>query len=457
MKLIKREIDALTCPADRRDLVVFDDDVTGLGLRVTRAGAKVFLFEYWRDGRTHRMRLGRFGELTHVKARKVATALRGKVAAGEHPAEARKTARREAAAAAKARKAQDLADRMTFAALADRWEREALAHRRPRYRGEAIRSLRVNFGDLAAQPVHAIDSAAARRVLDTIGRRRGATMARRSLAYARAMFGWAKRHGLVGDNPFAGVPIEGREHQRDRVLTDAELGEVWRGAGVLGWPYGDYFRFLLLTLQREAEAAGLRWDELCLYGRTKDGYVRIGGYVEVLSEARGNDSKDHLAVWELPGSRAKNGKAHLVHLTDPARAVLRGAVRVGKSPLVFTTTGKRPIASFSSPKARLDKAIVEERARIAAECGVQPAPLVPWRLHDLRRTGVTALARLGVRWEVADKLLNHVQGRIHGVAAIYQRHEFLEEREAALGLWAQHVLTASGEIAENNVVKLRRA
>jgi hypothetical protein len=53
---------------------------------------------------------------------------------------------------------------------------------------------------------------------------------------------------------------------------------------------------------------------------------------------------------------------------------------------------------------------------------------------------VTVLARLGVRWEVADKLLNHVQGAIRGVAAIYQRHEFLAEREAALGAWAAHVL-----------------
>lgn len=125
--------------------------------------------------------------------------------------------------------------------------------------------------------------------------------------------------------------------------------------------------------------------------------------------------------------------------------------------LTGTTTGERPIASFSKPKVRLDEAIVEERARIAAERGLPAAPLVPWRLHDLRRTGVTVLARLGVRWEVADKLLNHVQGRIHGVAAIYQRYEFLPEREAALTAWMQHVLSASGKSVASNVVELRRA
>jgi len=154
---------------------------------------------------------------------------------------------------------------------------------------------------------------------------------------------------------------------------------------------------------------------------------------------RGELAED-LSVWELPGARAKNGKAHIVHLAEPARAILHAAPRVGSSPLVFTTTGKRPISSFSNAKEALDRYIKAERLKIAAEQGAAPAPLVPWRLHDLRRTGVTVLARLGVRWEVADKLLNHVQGAIRGVAAIYQRHEFLAEREAALGAWAAHVL-----------------
>jgi hypothetical protein len=424
MKFGKRQIDDLTCPPTRRELVLFDDDVKGLGLRVTSAGAKVFMFEYWRDGHTHRMRLGPYGKaggLTHVQARKLATALRGQVAVGRHPAEERKSVRRHAAELASAEK-------LTFAALVDRWERDVLADRRPRYRGEAVRALRVNFAVLSARPANAIDAAAARRVLEVIGKDRGTIMARRSHAYARAMFGWAKRRDLLAVNPFDGIPIEGRETPRERVLTDAELGEIWRAATALGWPYGDFIRFLLLTLQREAEAAGLQRSELA----------------------------DDLSIWELPGARAKNGKPHIVHLTEPARAIVRNAPRVGKSPLVFTTTGKRPIDSFGHAKVRLDAAIVGERAKIAAERDIAPAPLVPWRLHDLRRTGVTTLARLGIRWEVADKLLNHVHGAIRGVAAIYQRHEFLPERRAALEAWSDHVLAVgAGKLVTAIVVQLR--
>ena len=62
-----------------------------------------------------------------------------------------------------------------------------------------------------------------------------------------------------------------------------------------------------------------------------------------------------------------------------------------------------------------------------------------WRLHDLRRTCVSGMARLGVAPHVADKILNHQAGTISGVAAVYQRHEFLTEREKALDIWGAHL------------------
>jgi hypothetical protein len=49
------------------------------------------------------------------------------------------------------------------------------------------------------------------------------------------------------------------------------------------------------------------------------------------------------------------------------------------------------------------------------------------------------MARLGVPPHVADKILNHQSGTISGVAAVYQRHEFLAERKDALDRWGQHV------------------
>jgi integrase len=48
-----------------------------------------------------------------------------------------------------------------------------------------------------------------------------------------------------------------------------------------------------------------------------------------------------------------------------------------------------------------------------------------WRLHDLRRTIVCGMARMGIPPHVTNKILNHQSGTISGVAAVYQRHDFL--------------------------------
>jgi len=61
--------------------------------------------------------------------------------------------------------------------------------------------------------------------------------------------------------------------------------------------------------------------------------------------------------------------------------------------------------------------------------------IAPWVLHDLRRTATTGMARLGIAPHVADRVLNHQAGTIRGVAAVYNRFEYLAERQAALDAW----------------------
>ena len=125
--------------------------------------------------------------------------------------------------------------------------------------------------------------------------------------------------------------------------------------------------------------------------------------------------------WTLPGTRTKNGKPHFVQLSDSAVAVVLTQPRFSTS--VFPAGGGRPFSHFSREKRRLD-----------ALSGV-----LGWRLHDLRRTTVSGMARLGVAPHIADKILNHASGTISGVAAVYQRHEFMDERRDALDRWSAHV------------------
>src|SRR5829696_3909588 len=131
------------------------------------------------------------------------------------------------------------------------------------------------------------------------------------------------------------------------------------------------------------------------------------------------------AVWTLPGSRTKNGKPHIVHLSQPAVRTISG--RPTTTTYVFAS-GPTRLGGFSDRKLELDR-----KSQVSG-----------WRLHDLRRTAVSGMARLGVAPHVADKILNHTAGTISGVAAVYQRHEFMAEREQALDAWARHVEEQSG-------------
>jgi integrase len=415
-KFTDRYLSGLTLEDGRKDRLVFDSECRGLGVRLTRS-TRTFIAQ-WTDPATKRKirdPLGIWGNITIEQARTAARARLGDVAKGVNPRaerlRAKEEAERECAAAA-----------LTFDKLISDWEGLHLASRRERYRTEAVRAIRCAFPDLLKQPAARITREDAVNALDKLVKDGKAAMAGRTLAYARAAFRWAQKRAKVPANPFQGLPIATGAVERERVLTDAELAEVWSATGELAYPWGPFFQLALLTLQRREEVAGMRWPEI---------------------------SPDQ-SLWTLPGSRMKNGKPHDVHLSEPARGVLRGLPRIEGQDLVFSTTGETAVSGFSKAKAALDAAIVRARAEKAAQ-KCKPAKLEPWRLHDVRRTGVTTLARLSFDSIVVDKILAHQPAKLKGVASVYQRHSFTRERAAALDAWAAHILG----IEANNVVQLR--
>jgi hypothetical protein len=56
-------------------------------------------------------------------------------------------------------------------------------------------------------------------------------------------------------------------------------------------------------------------------------------------------------------------------------------------------------------------------------------PMPPWKLHDLRRTAKTLMARAGVRPDISERVLSHV---IPGVEGVYDCYEYLNEKHDAL-------------------------
>lgn len=140
-------------------------------------------------------------------------------------------------------------------------------------------------------------------------------------------------------------------------------------------------------------------------------------------------------VWTIPAARAKNGKPHLVPLSDAARAEFMAIAAVEGSDKLFPTRTKARQAD-AGPSG-FSKAMARIRAAVDSQLEREEGP--HWTLHDIRRTVATGLQSLGVRFEVTEAVLNHVSGARGGIAGVYQRHDWKPEKRKALNAWARHV------------------
>jgi len=414
-KLTEGLLATLTVANGRKDRLVFDTVAPGLGVRVTAKGSRTFIAQ-WTDPATKRKvrePLGIWGNLSLAHAREAAKVRLGEVAKGINP-----RAERLRLKAEDARSRAEAA--LSLEVLVEEWAELHLAHRRQRYRDEAQRAIKGVFADLIKKPAARIARAEVIYILDLLIKDGKRAMAARALAYVRAALNWAAKREKIPANPLLGLPIAASSAERDRTLTDVELAEVWAAANQMTYPWGPFFRMAILTLQRREEVAGMRWSEL---------------------------SPD-CTMWLLPAARMKNGKPHHVHLAEAARAELSTITKIDKCDYVFSTTGHTPVSGFAKAKASLDAAVIRARQAAAAQAGIETPELIPWVLHDLRRTGASTLARLGFDSIAIDKLLAHQPTKLRGVAAIYQRYDFAHERASALNAWATHVLAGQANLTQ---------
>jgi integrase len=433
LKLTDKAIKALPAPSGhtangkpRKDYIRAFADPRNLRIRVTVTG-KFFQA----DTPSGPVAIGRYGDVTPDAAATAARVIAGQVASGRDPGADRKAAKAASLKAAADARALAAEQAYTVRKLFDAWgQARADKGKRESYLDVARGTLQRHLADWLDRPANSITTAETVARLDDIktatldgkGRQQGGPVAaNRCLAYGRAAFGWAKSRQLLEANPFEDIERPGRETARERVLSREEVGTIWRAGEKLPVPYGAFVRFLLLTLMRRDECAGLRWDEL-----TPD-----------------------LTAWMLPADRSKNHRSHVTHLTDAARQVIAGVPRIVACPYVFPGAANTPVNAFSHAKRLLDAAIADDLGSHAT----------PWTFHDIRRTGVTRLAESGIAPHVADRLLNHVSGAALGMLpAVYQRAEFATERKAALERWSEYVLAAGErrELAEN-VIEFAKA
>jgi integrase len=396
LKLTKTSIDLLSTPSS--DVIYWDAAFPGFGVKVTPKGRKVFVVLYRTGGAGSKLRkytIGPYGRVTLHQARVAAQKVFAAKLEGRDLAAEKREARRRIVAD----RVEDLLE--TFIV-------QHVSQNRSAY--EISRLLRREMGKpWSGRSIHEITKRDVVDVISAIEQRGAPGTANKTLKVIKTFLRWCVGRAVLDRSPAEGVPMPAKVIARDRVLTDRELAQIILAARQMSGPYGGIVELLALTGQRREEVAAMMWGELDLHQR----------------------------VWTLPKSRTKNAKEHAVHLSEQSMAVLlRTTVR---GPFVFTVLGSKPFREFSRTKRQIDEL----------------SGVTGWRLHDLRRTCVSGMARLGVAPHVADKILNHQSGTISGVAAVYQRHEFLAERQAALDLWGAHIGRILGEISHDGRVDLK--
>lgn len=427
LKLTQMAVERLK-PAASGRVEYWDTVLPGFGLRISPARPgqpprRIWQCMYRVQGKQVREQLGTLASVPKIEeARALARASMQKAQQGIHPVKQRRAEQQQATS-------RSIRRRDTLGMILDRYLAEYGRRRwRPAYLKEVTRSFGADLLPLRNRPVDEIARRDLRELLDAIVSRDRAPHAHHVLAYLRPALAWALARELITANPADGIPDPDPRRReartRDRYLDDREIVLFWRGCEHIGWPFGPLFQLLLLTAQRRDEVAEARRRELDL----------------------------DKALWILPRERSKNDKEHLVHLSKPAIEILRGLPRLEGEDFLFTTNGITPVSGFGRARDRLARAMRDLR-QVGQGDRDGPA-LAPFTLHDLRRTAATGMAGLGIAHEVLDRVLNHTEGKISGVARIYNRFAYLDERKAALDAWGRHVESLLRPLP-SNVVALR--
>jgi integrase len=382
IKLSKRSVDEAV--PGGRDLFLWDSDLAGFGLKVSRAGRKVYVCQYrvggGRRGAVRRYTIGVHGSpWTADQARTEAKRILGLAAHGEDPA----AAKQEARAA------------LTVAELCDVYLAEACATKKSSTlatdRGRIDRHIKPLLGSRKVPEVTRADVrrflqdiAAGKTAADVKTGKRGRAIvkggkgtATRTVGLLGGIFGYAVERGIIAENAVRGIK-RFPERKNERFLSErelADLGQALRKLEASGKnPHAiAIIKLLIFTGARKGEIERLRWEEIDFQA----------GLLRLLD--------------------SKSGQKTIL-LNPPALEVLSNRERVGKSPFVFPAT--KGEGNFEGvPK-------VWRKVR-------DLAGLLDVRLHDLRHSFASVAVGGGASLPVIGALLGHTN------AATTQRYAHL--------------------------------
>jgi integrase len=396
MKLTTKYVENVRPDEARREIA--DGGCAGLYLLLQPSGHRSWAVRYRVGGRSAKLTIGSWPEVSLLDARVAAAAARKRVKQGEDPAAAKQDDKIRA----------DAARENTITAVCENYM--AMEAKKLRTAGQRRSILnRLIYPALGAMPIETVKRSDIVRLLDKIESGAGPRMADVTLGVLRRIFHWHETRTDDWRSPVIrgmGSRQNTVEHRRTRILDDDEIRAVWQ-ATEDNTPFSALVRFALLTSARRSEIAGMKRDEV-----------------------------DASGIWRLPPSRSKTKVEVVRPLSKAALAVLDGMPRIDGCDFIFTSNGITPINSFGDPKRLLDK-----RSGVTG-----------WRLHDLRRSARSLLSRIGVNSDTAEKCLGHSRGDI---IERYDQHKYIDEMQRAfeaLATTIEHIVNPP----EGAVIPMRR-
>ena len=394
-KILENTVSKIKVPEGKRDVLVFDESLPGFGICKFATGKASFFVKYQIGGQQRKLSLGPVVPGVAAEMRRKASDILAKARLGQDV-----VAEKQAAAL----KGSSVEDKVKD--YLDLRQGEIGA----RYHAEVARYLSVYAKPLHGLAIEAVSRKHVVALLDDIAKERGKVTADRAKEALSTFFLWLFDKGHIETNPVIKIERYAKGGGRSRVLTEAEIVEIWAAGGE-----GDYaaiVRLLILTGQRRDEVGSLSWDEI-------------------------NREKQQI---ELPPERTKNKKPHIIPLSAEALAIIDTVLPHHQREHLFGEGASRGFQGWSKAKPALDKRIAAARAA----AGKKPIP--PWVVHDIRRSVITHMNEHGIAApHVIEFVVNHVSGTKAGVAGVYNRSEYANERRAALEAWGRHVASLVAE------------
>ncbi|MGH8143675.1 MAG: tyrosine-type recombinase/integrase [Steroidobacteraceae bacterium] len=381
-----------------------DSGQAGLQLRVrTKAGgySRTWLLRFKFHGEETRILVGHFPQTTLEQARNIVRKHREHLGQGIDPRRA--TPHRQPLRASTTSSAGAVRDAHSVEFLISEFmERYVKPNRkRPEY-AQAILDKDV-LPEWTGRDARSIKPREVIELLDKIVDRGCRVLANRTAGLLSQLFKFGIHRSIIETSPVQLLMRPGgKERPRQRVLSDDEISVFLRDplAATRFKRLSHVVRLLLLTGQRRGELTAARWRDIDFSATT----------------------------WNIPAENSKSGRESLVPLSASAVREFEALRRLANHSqwVLPTATG----ADRHVHAQQLTTSLMRCRARF------KQAGIAPFTLHDLRRTCRTGLARLKIEPHIAERVLGHAQERM---AATYDVHDYLDEKRAALHLWAQHL------------------